>query len=82
MHDAEIIQEVRKKVGQHIELRVDANRNWTFQEAIQFGSLVRDCNLQYIEVYCASRLVLYSIIFLVHLWDYYGLLGIIFSLYL
>ncbi|XP_024934015.3 protein PHYLLO, chloroplastic isoform X2 [Ziziphus jujuba] len=49
MHDAEVIQEVRKKVGQHIELRVDANRNWTFQEAIQFGSLVRDCNLQYIE---------------------------------
>lgn len=48
--DAEVIQEVRKKVGHHIELRVDANRNWTYQEAIQFGSLVKDCGLQYIEV--------------------------------
>lgn len=78
MHDAEVIQEVRKKVGQHIELRVDANRNWTIQEAIQFGLLVRDCNLQYIEVRCASRQVFYSIIFPIGLEDYYGLLGIIF----
>lgn len=50
-HDAEVIQEVRKKIGDQIELRVDANRNWTYEEAIQFGSLVKDCDLQYIEVY-------------------------------
>ncbi|EXB44934.1 hypothetical protein L484_026522 [Morus notabilis] len=48
-HDAEVIQEVRKKIGDQIELRVDANRNWTYEEAIQFGSLVKDCDLQYIE---------------------------------
>ncbi|KAH9707759.1 protein PHYLLO [Citrus sinensis] len=47
--DAEVIQEVRKKVGHRIELRVDANRNWTYQEALEFGFLVKDCDLQYIE---------------------------------
>lgn len=50
MHDAEVIQEVRKKVGDQVDLRADANRNWTYKEAVQFGSLVKDCNLQYIEV--------------------------------
>ncbi|XP_062111267.1 protein PHYLLO, chloroplastic isoform X2 [Humulus lupulus] len=48
-HDAEVIQEVRKKIGHKIELRVDANRNWTYTEAIEFGSLVKECDLQYIE---------------------------------
>ncbi|KAH9772169.1 protein PHYLLO [Citrus sinensis] len=47
--DAEVIQEVRKKVGHRIELRVDANRNWTYQEALEFGFLIKDCDLQYIE---------------------------------
>ncbi|KAM1497856.1 hypothetical protein ACFX10_020778 [Malus domestica] len=49
LHDAAVIQAVRKKVGYQIEVRADANRNWTYKEAIQFGSLVRDCDLQYIE---------------------------------
>ena len=50
-HDAEVVQEVRKKIGDQIELRVDANRNWTYKEAMEFGSLVKECDLQYIEVY-------------------------------
>ncbi|XP_061990446.1 protein PHYLLO, chloroplastic isoform X1 [Rosa rugosa] len=49
LQDAAVIQEVRKKVGYHIKIRVDVNRNWTYEEAIQFGSLVKDCDLQYIE---------------------------------
>ncbi|CAL8994804.1 unnamed protein product [Prunus brigantina] len=49
LHDAAVIQEIRKKVGYQIEVRADANRNWTYKEAIQFGSLVKDCDLQYIE---------------------------------
>ncbi|XP_040374185.1 protein PHYLLO, chloroplastic isoform X8 [Rosa chinensis] len=49
LQDAAVIQEVRKKVGYHIKIRADANRNWTYDEAIQFGSLVKDCDLQYIE---------------------------------
>ena len=57
--DAAIIQEVRKRVGRQIELRADANRSWTFEEAIQFSSLVKDCELQYIEVYSLSTAVLF-----------------------
>ncbi|KAB2090362.1 hypothetical protein ES319_A03G118500v1 [Gossypium barbadense] len=49
VEDAAVIQEVRKKVGCHIDLRVDANRNWTYEQAIKFGFLVKDYNLQYIE---------------------------------
>lgn len=49
VHDAMLIQEVRKKVGCQIIIRVDANRNWSFEEAMKFGSLAKDCNLQYIE---------------------------------
>ncbi|RDX71618.1 Protein PHYLLO, chloroplastic, partial [Mucuna pruriens] len=49
MHDAALIQEVRKKVGCQIIIRADANRSWTYEEAMEFSSLVKDCNLQYIE---------------------------------
>ncbi|KAL0380681.1 UNVERIFIED_CONTAM: protein PHYLLO, chloroplastic [Sesamum angustifolium] len=47
--DIAVIQEVRKKVGQHIVLRADANRKWTYDDAIRFASGVKDCSLQYIE---------------------------------
>ncbi|XP_054809027.1 protein PHYLLO, chloroplastic isoform X2 [Prosopis cineraria] len=49
MHSASIIQEVRKKVGFHIDIRADANRRWTYEEAMEFSSFVKDCGLQYIE---------------------------------
>ncbi|XP_038893379.1 protein PHYLLO, chloroplastic isoform X4 [Benincasa hispida] len=49
MYDAAVVQEIRKKLGNQIELRVDANRNWSYEEAILFSSLVKDCGLQYIE---------------------------------
>ncbi|CAN1297759.1 Protein PHYLLO, chloroplastic, partial [Linum perenne] len=49
IEDAAVLQEVRKTVGQQIQLRVDANRKWTFEEAILFASLVQDSDLQYIE---------------------------------
>ncbi|TYK09049.1 protein PHYLLO [Cucumis melo var. makuwa] len=49
MYDAAVVQEVRKKLGNQIELRVDANRNWSYEEALLFSSLVKDCGLQYIE---------------------------------
>ncbi|KAK9276554.1 hypothetical protein L1049_006088 [Liquidambar formosana] len=47
--DAAVIQEVRKKVGHQIALRADANKKWTYEEAIQFGFSVKNCGLQYIE---------------------------------
>ncbi|XP_018715157.2 protein PHYLLO, chloroplastic isoform X4 [Eucalyptus grandis] len=49
IQDALIIQEVRKKVGYKIQLRADANRKWTYEEAIRFSSSVKNCDLQYIE---------------------------------
>ncbi|XP_024988553.1 protein PHYLLO, chloroplastic [Cynara cardunculus var. scolymus] len=49
VEDAAVVQEIRKKVGFHIQLRVDANRKWSFDEALRFGSHVKDCALQYIE---------------------------------
>ena len=50
IEDIAVIQEVRRKVGDQVELRVDANRNWTYDEAIQFANSVKNCRLQYIEV--------------------------------
>ncbi|KAG9448639.1 hypothetical protein H6P81_008604 [Aristolochia fimbriata] len=47
--DVSIIQEIREKVSSCIKLRVDANRGWTYAEAVQFGSQVKRYNLQYIE---------------------------------
>ncbi|XP_057963060.1 protein PHYLLO, chloroplastic isoform X2 [Malania oleifera] len=49
IEDAAVVEEVRKKVGHEIELRADANRKWTYKEAIQFGACVKNCGLQYIE---------------------------------
>ncbi|ONK69405.1 uncharacterized protein A4U43_C05F22510 [Asparagus officinalis] len=47
--DASIIQEIRKMVGYQVNIRADANRKWTYEQAIRFGSSVKNCNLQYIE---------------------------------
>ncbi|KAL4586503.1 hypothetical protein LXL04_011139 [Taraxacum kok-saghyz] len=49
IEDAHVIQEIRKKVGYHIQLRADANKKWSFNEAIQFSSNVKDCGLEYVE---------------------------------
>ncbi|KAJ8774552.1 hypothetical protein K2173_016998 [Erythroxylum novogranatense] len=49
VEDAMVIQEVRKKVGRKVEIRVDANRKWRYEDAIQFSALVKDCDLQYVE---------------------------------
>ncbi|XP_077237681.1 2-oxoglutarate decarboxylase/hydro-lyase/magnesium ion-binding protein isoform X2 [Tasmannia lanceolata] len=49
VEDAAVVQEIRQKVGYQIKLRVDANRNWTYKEAVQFGSYVKGFDLEYIE---------------------------------
>ena len=61
--DAAVIKEIRRRVGIEVELRVDANRKWTYEKAIEFGSLVRDCGLQYIEV-CLSDVLFISYCFM------------------
>ncbi|XP_076898989.1 protein PHYLLO, chloroplastic-like isoform X2 [Bidens hawaiensis] len=49
IEDAIVIQKIRKKVGFKVHLRADANRKWSYNQALQFGSNVKDCALQYIE---------------------------------
>lgn len=50
LEDASVIHEIRRKLGCQIKLRVDANQKWTYEQAIQFASSVKYCDLQYIEV--------------------------------
>lgn len=47
--DVAVIKEIRQTVGYQLKIRVDANRRWTYKEAIQFGLCVKSYNLQYIE---------------------------------
>ncbi|KAJ4961763.1 hypothetical protein NE237_021673 [Protea cynaroides] len=49
LEDAAVIQEIRQKIGYGIKIRADANQKWTFEQAIQFASAVKCCDLQYIE---------------------------------
>ncbi|KAH7688939.1 isochorismate synthase / 2-succinyl-5-enolpyruvyl-6-hydroxy-3-cyclohexene-1-carboxylate synthase / 2-succinyl-6-hydroxy-2,4-cyclohexadiene-1-carboxylate synthase / O-succinylbenzoate synthase protein [Dioscorea alata] len=49
IEDAIVIQEIRVAVGYQIDIRVDANQMWTYKEALQFASLVKDFDLAYIE---------------------------------
>ncbi|KAL4185626.1 hypothetical protein AMTRI_Chr10g231600 [Amborella trichopoda] len=47
--DVDVVRAIRQRVGYQINLRVDANRSWTYEEAVYFGSSVKDCALQFIE---------------------------------
>lgn len=47
--DAAVIQKIREVVGYNINIRADANRKWTYEQAIEFGSRVKSLCLQYIE---------------------------------
>lgn len=48
--DAAVIQKIREVVGYKINIRADANKKWTYKQAIEFGSRVKSLCLQYIEV--------------------------------
>ena len=48
--DAAVVQAVRLRVGTYVQIRADANRKWSYQQAIEFANLVRDYDLQYLEV--------------------------------
>jgi hypothetical protein len=37
-------------VGYQINIRVDANQKWTYEQAVEFGSRVQSLHLEYIEV--------------------------------
>eukprot|EP01023_Acetabularia_acetabulum_P001568 TRINITY_DN10609_c0_g1_i4.p1 TRINITY_DN10609_c0_g1~~TRINITY_DN10609_c0_g1_i4.p1 ORF type:complete len:742 (-),score=102.64 TRINITY_DN10609_c0_g1_i4:957-2963(-) len=49
LEDSEVIGAVRSAVGPNICLRADANRRWSFQQALTFGHAAYQYSLQYIE---------------------------------
>ncbi|XP_078167049.1 protein PHYLLO, chloroplastic-like isoform X2 [Carex rostrata] len=49
IEDAMVIQKIRETVGYSINIRVDANRRWSYAEAMQFSFAVKEYNLQYVE---------------------------------
>jgi len=62
--DAAVVQAVRRRVGADVQIRADANRKWTFQQALEFAILVRGYDLQYLEVF--NQTLLESILMAVH----------------
>ncbi|WOK95438.1 protein PHYLLO, chloroplastic isoform X2 [Canna indica] len=49
VEDVKVIQAIRQTVGYKVKIRADANRKWTYEEAMEFGSCVKCLDLQYIE---------------------------------
>ena len=49
MDDAAAVLAIRELVGPHVQLRADANRAWTLEQAVVFGTAVQFAGLQYIE---------------------------------
>ncbi len=43
------IRAVRKSIGKDIALRLDANRSWSLETALQLGEAVSECDIAYIE---------------------------------
>ena len=43
------IKSIRAAVGPDIRIRLDANRSWNLDEAVQFGKTLRAANIEYIE---------------------------------
>lgn len=43
------VKEMRANFGDKLSIRLDANRAWSEDEAIEFGKAVVDCNIEYIE---------------------------------
>ena len=47
--DAELVRAVRDVLGQNVALRLDANRAWSLDEAVQFGRRVAELGIEYVE---------------------------------
>lgn len=45
-----MLHKIREVVGYQINIRVDANQKWTYEQADEFGSRVKGLRLEYIEV--------------------------------
>ncbi|CAL5021226.1 unnamed protein product [Urochloa decumbens] len=49
IEDAAVLHKIREVVGYQINIRVDANQKWTYEQACEFGSRVKSLRLEYIE---------------------------------
>lgn len=47
--DIEMLRELRRTLGNEIEIRLDANRAWAFDDALAFANAAADCGVAYIE---------------------------------
>ena len=47
--DIDLTQKVREQLGESINLRLDANRGWSLEQAATFHSQTKDCQIEYIE---------------------------------
>jgi len=56
-----LVHEVRKRIGDNIALRLDANRVWDVDDALTFLREVCDCNIDYIEEPVQNYKILVSI---------------------
>lgn len=48
-NDIRMIQNLRNIIGEDIDIRLDANRAWSLEDAIIFGNAVAECKIEYIE---------------------------------
>jgi O-succinylbenzoate synthase len=49
LEEIELTRALRATLREDQTLRLDANRAWTFREAQEFATAVRDCSLEYVE---------------------------------
>ena len=47
--DVDLTGAVRSVIGDGMELRLDANRSWSLEQAVEFGRAVGDTNIEYLE---------------------------------
>jgi O-succinylbenzoate synthase len=47
--EIDLIKDIQKKIGESSTLRLDANRSWTFEEAVIFAGSFEDESIEYIE---------------------------------
>ncbi|MBS1254557.1 MAG: o-succinylbenzoate synthase [Deltaproteobacteria bacterium] len=47
--DVKRVELAKKIFGDQISLRIDANRSWSWKQAVEFAQSVRDCRIEYCE---------------------------------
>ena len=52
--DVDLTSAVRSVIGDGLELRLDANRSWSLEQAVSFGREVGAAGIEYLEDPCAT----------------------------